>query len=214
MGGERSVEGNQAVTGREERIATRRSQILDGAAAVFAEKGFHRATTREIAQAAGVSEGTIYNYFDSKEDLLIGIMSRLIELEQLGGELSEALRGDAREFFVTMFDLRMEQIQAGQQMLQALLPEIMVNSGLGERFHERYITRISRLMEQYVAARIERDEMRQVDIPLAVRTMQAIFIGLLVLRILGDETLRTRWDDLPQALATVIFDGLSPHKEA
>jgi AcrR family transcriptional regulator len=202
---------NQTV--RAERIATRRSQILDGAATVFAEKGFHRATTREIAQAAGVSEGTIYNYFDSKEDLLIGIMSQLIELEQLGGELSEALRGDAREFFVTMFDLRIERLREGQEMLQALLPEMMVNPGLGERFHQRYITRISHLMEQYVAARVAQNEMRPVDIPLAVRTMQAILIGFLVLRILGDETLKTRWDDLPQTLATIIFDGLIPREE-
>jgi AcrR family transcriptional regulator len=203
---------DRTITSREERIAARTSQILDGAAAVFAEKGFHRATTREIAQAAGVSEGTIYNYFDSKEDLLIGIMSRLVELEQLGEELLEALRGDAREFFVTMFDLRMDRIEEGQEMLQALLPEMMVNPGLGERFHQRYITRISHLMEQYVAARIEQDEMRPVDVPLTVRAIQAIFIGLLVLRILGDETLQSRWDDLPQALATVIFDGLSPRE--
>ena len=204
---------DRTVTCREERIAARKSQILDGAAAVFAGKGFHRATTREIAEAAGVSEGTIYNYFDSKEDLLIGIMSRLIELEQLGGELSEALRGDAREFFVTMFDLRMDSIQEGQEMLQALLPEMMVNPGLGERFHRRYITRISSLMEQYVAARIAQGEMQPVDVPLAVRTMQAIFIGFLVLRILGDETLKTRWEDLPQTLATIIFDGLSVRRE-
>jgi hypothetical protein len=67
-------------------------------------------------------------------------------------------------------------------------------------------------MEQYVAARIEQDEMRPVDVPLTVRAIQAIFIGLLVLRILGDETLQSRWDDLPQALATVIFDGLSPRE--
>ena len=98
-------------------------------------------------------------------------------------------------------------------MLQALLPEMMVNPGLGERFHQRYITRISHLMEQYVAARVAPNEMRPVDIPLAVRTMQAILIGFLVLCILGDETLKTRWDDLPQTLATIIFDGLIPREE-
>ena len=47
----------------------RRTQILEAAAAVFAEKGFHKATTKEIARVAGISEGTIYNYFAQKRDL-------------------------------------------------------------------------------------------------------------------------------------------------
>ena len=47
-------------------IEARRTQILMGAAQVFAKKGFHKATTKEIAQAAGVAEGTIYNYFKNK----------------------------------------------------------------------------------------------------------------------------------------------------
>jgi AcrR family transcriptional regulator len=55
---------------RERRIAARKRQILQAAAQVFAEKGFNGATTREIADIADVAEGTIYNYFDSKEDLL------------------------------------------------------------------------------------------------------------------------------------------------
>ena len=55
----------------------RRSQILAGAAQVFAQKGFHQATTREIAQAAGVSEGTIYNYFNNKRDLLLAMAETL-----------------------------------------------------------------------------------------------------------------------------------------
>lgn len=44
-------------------IEVRRTQILRGAAQVFSEKGFYQATTKETAQAADVSEGTIYNYF-------------------------------------------------------------------------------------------------------------------------------------------------------
>ena len=45
-------------------VAARREQILGAATRVFADKGFSRATTREVARAAGVSEGTIYNYFE------------------------------------------------------------------------------------------------------------------------------------------------------
>jgi AcrR family transcriptional regulator len=115
---------------RAQLVEARCTQLLEAAATVFAEKGFHRATTREIASVAGVSEGTIYNYFDSKEGLLIGIMARLAELESLDEELMEALHGDVRDFFIAMFRHRMGRIQQGQEMLQAVLPEVMVNPEL------------------------------------------------------------------------------------
>ncbi len=51
-------------------IDMRRQQIINGAIKVFAEKGFHNATTRDIAAAAGLTMGTLYNYIRSKEDIL------------------------------------------------------------------------------------------------------------------------------------------------
>ncbi|HET8656577.1 MAG TPA: TetR/AcrR family transcriptional regulator [Longimicrobiaceae bacterium] len=54
----------------EERQA-RRSAILRSAIETFAEHGFAAARTRDIAAGAGVAEGTIYLYFDGKDDLLL-----------------------------------------------------------------------------------------------------------------------------------------------
>lgn len=51
-------------------IELRRQQIVAGALKLFKEKGFHRATTREIAKAAGFSIGTLYEYIRTKEDVL------------------------------------------------------------------------------------------------------------------------------------------------
>ncbi len=50
-------------------IAARRNQILDAAAKVFAEKGFHPTTIKDIAAEAGIAHGTIYNYFENKTAL-------------------------------------------------------------------------------------------------------------------------------------------------
>jgi AcrR family transcriptional regulator len=56
---------------RRVRLAEQRRQgILEAAANVFSQKGYDRATTREIAAEADVSEGTIYNYFPSKQALV------------------------------------------------------------------------------------------------------------------------------------------------
>ena len=195
---------------REQLIEARRNQILNAAATVFAEKGFHRATTKEIARAAGVSEGTIYNYFDSKADLLIGIMTRLAELENLDQELADALQSDVRDFFIAVFRHRVGLLPQNHETIQAIMPEILVNPALRDRFRQQFVQPTTALFEQYIRARIELGHIRPINVPLAVRTVQGMFVGLIILRILGDETLLSEWDELPEVLATILFDGLSP----
>lgn len=51
-------------------VAEKRRQIIDGAIKVFKKKGYHKATVREIAKEAGVGLGSIYDYFNSKDDIL------------------------------------------------------------------------------------------------------------------------------------------------
>lgn len=51
-------------------VAKRRAQIIESAIYLFKQKGFHRTTTREIAEQAGFSIGTLYEYVRTKEDVL------------------------------------------------------------------------------------------------------------------------------------------------
>lgn len=61
-------------------LKTRKDEmILDAAEMVFAEKSFSKAKISDIAKIANVSDGTIYEYFDSKENLLFSIPSRHFE---------------------------------------------------------------------------------------------------------------------------------------
>lgn len=57
----------------------RREQLLDVAATVFAERGYARATTAELAKAAGVTEPIIYRHFESKRDLFVALIERTAE---------------------------------------------------------------------------------------------------------------------------------------
>lgn len=50
--------------------------ILDAAVRVFGARGYHGTSVRDIAEAAGVSPGSLYNHFDSKHDLLVVILNR------------------------------------------------------------------------------------------------------------------------------------------
>ncbi|GMV44246.1 MAG: hypothetical protein AMXMBFR64_59620 [Myxococcales bacterium] len=76
---------------RTDRTGDKRSRIVDAAIKVFAEKGFFTARVSEIAREAGVADGTIYLYFENKDDLLIQVfeesMVRVVE------SLTVALRG-------------------------------------------------------------------------------------------------------------------------
>lgn len=196
---------------REQLIEARRNQILDAAASVFAEKGYHRATTKEIASVAGVSEGTIYNYFDNKADLLIGMMTRLAELRELPKELEDSLQSDARAFLVAIFRDRMGRtVQSHEKMFQAILPEILTNPELRERYYQEFVQPTATMLEGYIRARVQMGHMRPINVPLAVRAVQGMFVGLLMFRILGDEPIRESWDELPEVIGTIIFEGLSP----
>lgn len=58
-------------------VEQRKECILENASIIFAQKGFHGAKTKEIANICGISEAVIYKYFDDKEDLFIKAVFRI-----------------------------------------------------------------------------------------------------------------------------------------
>lgn len=78
-------------------IDLRRKQIIDGAIRVFTAKGFHSATVREIAEEAGLTMGSLYNYVRSKEDIIYIVYDYITNI--LRNEVREAIQGieDPRE---------------------------------------------------------------------------------------------------------------------
>lgn len=72
--GERKVE---TVIRDEFLVRRKRENIIQAASKVFAEKGFHQATIRDISESSGLGPGTIYNYVKKKEDILYLIYNKL-----------------------------------------------------------------------------------------------------------------------------------------
>jgi hypothetical protein len=52
--------------------------------------------------------------------------------------------------------------------------------------------------------------MRRLDLPLSMRIVAGSVLGLMVLQLLGDETLAARWREIPDALAELLLPGLLP----
>ena len=71
-----------SITPKEKRVNRRRSDILAAAEKVFAAKGYTEATVDEIATQAGISKGSVYNYFESKQTLFAELfLQSLVEDE-------------------------------------------------------------------------------------------------------------------------------------
>jgi TetR/AcrR family transcriptional regulator, fatty acid metabolism regulator protein len=96
----------------------KRERILSSAMRVFAEKGFFGAKVSDIAEAAGVADGTIYLYFKSKDDLLISLFEE--QMERVNDELGRAMDGAAsppeklRRFIRAYMDLVAENRHAAE----------------------------------------------------------------------------------------------------
>src|SRR5581483_1784727 len=80
-------------------VEDRKEQILDAAMRVFAQKGFTRATNKDIAREAGITPGLIYYYFESKEAVLNAIIEQRSPL-QVMGSISEEILAMPPELFL------------------------------------------------------------------------------------------------------------------
>jgi AcrR family transcriptional regulator len=189
-------------------VRARREQIVGAAMRVFAEKGFRRATTREVARAAGVSEGTIYNYFEDKDALLLTILDTLNETERRAADFEEGMAADFPGFLEQYLRRRMSLIWENREAFRVVLSEMLVNADLRERYLRRVVDPTVRLAEENFRSRMEQGEVREADVPLAVRSAAGALLGVLVLGLLGDEEINSRSDEVPDVLAGLLLDGL------
>ena len=68
----------KTATKNPDRVRERRESLINAAIGVFIEKGFHNATVRDIGRAANMTQGTIYNYVSSKDDILYMVCDRIV----------------------------------------------------------------------------------------------------------------------------------------
>lgn len=68
----------KSATKNPERVRAWRERLINAAIAVFIERGFHNTTVRDIGRAANMTQGTIYNYVSSKDDILYLVCDRIV----------------------------------------------------------------------------------------------------------------------------------------
>ena len=188
--------------------AARRTQILDAATRVFARKGFNRATIRDVARDAGVADGTIYNYFANKTDLLFGLLDRLNDTERRPASLAQATQAPVEDYFRAYVRERVEALWSNADLFRAVLPELLANPDLRARYYDEVIAPTMVLGESAFRALAANQLARDQDLPLRARIVAGSLLGLMVLQLLGDETLAAHWREIPDAIADLLLPGL------
>lgn len=155
--------------------AQRRAQIINVSKQLFSQKGFNGTTTKEIAQASGISEAMIFCHFASKEDLYTAIIDQRIQ--EVGDALSdEALQAHNDErVFGDLARFILEKTAEDPTMLRLMYFSALEGHQLSDIFYTNHeIKKVMRLVD-YIQLRISEGAFRDVDPFLVARA----FTGML-----------------------------------
>ncbi len=188
-------------------IDARRKQILDAAIELIAEQGFARTTIKQIARRAGVADGTIYNYFKNKEDILLAVVGLITEAEVRKLHFTQAREMDFSTFVSEYVSHRMAEVGERFLITKALTVEIMVNPSLGDAVGEQIFEPSFGVAEAYLSQLMAEGKLEGGDPIIAARLFASPLLGLLFLRMLGDEHVERHWDAYAEAMSRLLLRG-------
>jgi AcrR family transcriptional regulator len=148
----------------------RRLQIMETALKVFADKGFKSASIKDIAEAAGISQGLMYHYFKNKEDLLAATIKQYSFIEELKGILTareaqpgfQVLRETAIKFLNTL--------EKRKELVRILIHDVAFDPELSDAWSVMFHEGVG-LLKKYLDGRVSRGEFRPHDTEITARFM-------------------------------------------
>jgi AcrR family transcriptional regulator len=190
-----------------------RRRIVEAAAALIREHGLAGATTREIARAAGCSEGSIYVHFEDKIDLVIAVV---VELEPTYGALLElpeqAGRATLAENLAPWAEELLKLLADNQPIFFALMSDRAVFERFKTRMRERDagLVAVLRAATDYVRAE---QELGRADPEARPEIVAALLVGgcrdrILTRALVGPDA--ASHPELARELVRVVVNGLAP----
>ncbi len=168
-------------------------QILQAAREIFKEKGFHAATTAEIARKAGVAEGTIFNYFRTKKELLFALLEPF-NAEEVGAFFCQVAGETDREKLHLFLENHLLFVKENFDLFRILLYESQFHPELREQFINKVVLKTLEPVEKHLSKGMEEGVYRHVDPSIAARA----FFGML--------TVFVAWSEVLQADDFIQFD--------
>lgn len=197
------------------RAEARPDEMLDAALAVFSEKGFAAAKVDEVARRAGVSKGTVYLYFPSKEALMEGIVRRAVApiAERAVPDMA-SFDGDPRLPIAMLVETLRKLLANPQNMAvpRLILREIMNFPTIAELYRREVLGKVIPVLTALVARGVASGQLRKVDPEMTVRSI----IGPILAHVALNEIFGIRpeeglaLDRLVENHLDILFHGISP----
>lgn len=128
----------------------KRRRILDAATSVFADTGFHASRVQDIAEQAGVAKGTIYLYFQNKEEILLSIFQRYFDSLLDLIDSFKLARMTAEQIIDALVQQQVKSAIVNPRILQLLgrrpLPEETEGGGKIQAYHRHVLDRLSGML--------------------------------------------------------------------
>jgi AcrR family transcriptional regulator len=170
-------------TKRERRKEARPGELLDAALALFVEKGFAATRVEEVAARAGVSKGTLFLYFPSKEELFKAVVRETIagRFGEWNDEL-DAFQGDSADLLRYTMNAWWERI--GMTQTSGITKLVMSEAGtfpeIASFYQHEVIDPGRALLKRVLQRGIDRGDFRPMDLDSAVYSLIAPMIFLLM----------------------------------
>ena len=167
------------------RKEARPGEIVAAALEVFVQRGFEATKLADVARRAGVTKGTVYLYFDSKEALFKAVVREtIVPVIAQGEALAQSFTGSARELLERL--VREYWRLVGETAL-AGIPKLMMAEAatfpeLTRFYYDEVVTRGHRLMAGVIERGIKNGEFRRVDVTIAAKLAMSPLIHAVVMR--------------------------------
>ena len=194
-------------------VEDRRDQLIDAAMRVYSQKGFTRATNKDIAREAGITPGLIYYYFESKKALLKAIIETRSPAQLMTTLPPQALELPP-QLFLRMLILRALSIIESEQLIQLirmLLPEIVHNPEMAS-IASSMIQRILEFLGSYFEKQVGKGALRPIDGVLTAQvTIGSVLAFVLRRQIIGDPVaLAYTHEQIAEAVSETVLQGILP----
>lgn len=195
----------------------KRELILAAAQEVFFEKGYHSATSEEIAKRAGIGKGTIYQYFDSKPEIFLEMHRLYIEqyTEMLTDLLDDACSFEENLRRLVHFHItNMEELSRYAMRFLTDTPPAHVESGKSNEILNDVKRNVRKVLERLIDNGKQRGEIRDLDVRFVMCYLIGNFLGIAHLIGLEKATAEQKQQLEEDVMRTVLYGLSQPKVEA
>ena len=161
----------------------RPAEILNAALEAFVENGFAATRLEDVAQRAGVSKGTLYLYFDSKEALFKAVVrENIVPFIERAEHRADAYQGSSRDLLAEVVRGWWNDMHESRMtgLPKLILSEASNFPEVARIYFDEVAQRVRRLFARTLERGIERGEFRPLDVEYTVRVVMApVVMGLI-----------------------------------